>query len=99
MRDTKGGLSDDGSLLLFKIEDLKMSNNLGKDLQDSLSGTINNYLNYVDGNKINLLANHIKVSVSDKYDYGATLDEILYFCHVSLENCIVVLNFINNDYQ
>ena len=69
------------------------------DIKDTVSQTINEYLNYVDGYKINLIATYFELTISDKYDYGDTLDTILYFCNDSLSNSIAVLDFINNDYK
>lgn len=76
-----------------------MINNMQVDIKDTVSQTINEYLNYVDGYKINLIATYFELTISDKYDYGDTLDNILYFCNDSLMNSIAVLDFINNDYK
>lgn len=76
-----------------------MMNNIGKNLKDSIASEINSYLNYVDGSKINLIANYLELTINDKYDYGSTLDEILYYCCNSLANCNKVLLFIDNNYQ
>ena len=85
--------------LTIKQKDTVMLNNIQSDIKDTVSDAINEYLNYVDGYKINLVATHFKLTISNKYDYGATLDEILYFCIADLSNSIAVLNFINNDYK
>lgn len=76
-----------------------MINNMQVNIKDTVSQTINEYLNYVDGYKINLIATYFELAINDKYDYGNTLDTILYFCSDSLMNSIAVLDFINNDYK
>ena len=76
-----------------------MINNMQVNIKDTVSQTINEYLNYVDGYKINLIATYFELTIDDKYDYGATMDSILYFCSDSLMNSIAVLDFINNDYK
>ena len=76
-----------------------MINNKQVSVKNAIAKTINEYLNYVDGYKINLIANYFELTIDDKYDYGATLDSILYFCSDSLMNSIAVLDFINNDYK
>ena len=76
-----------------------MINNMQVSIKDEIAHTLNEYLNYVDGYKINLIATYFELTINDKYDYGATLDSILYFCSDSLMNSIAVLDFINNDYK
>lgn len=75
-----------------------MSNN-DKSLNIVISGTINDYLDFIDGSKIRLIANNFNLEYDDKYDYGNILDLILYFTSESLENSIKVLQFINNDFK
>ena len=76
-----------------------MINNMQVNVKNAIAKTINDYLEYVDGRKINLIATYFELTINDKYDYGATLDSILYFCSDSLMNSIAVLDFINNDYK
>ena len=76
-----------------------MINNKQVSVKNAIAKTINEYLEYVDGYKINLIATYFELTINDKYDYGATLDSILYFCSDSLMNSIAVLDFINNDYK
>lgn len=76
-----------------------MINNKQVSVKNAIAKTINEYLEYVDGHKINLIATYFELTINDKYDYGDTLDTILYFCSDSLMNSIAVLDFINNDYK
>lgn len=76
-----------------------MINNMQVNVKNAIAKTINDYLEYVDGRKINLIATYFELTINDKYDYGDTLDTILYFCSDSLMNSIAVLDFINNDYK
>lgn len=75
------------------------SNNIDESLKKEISRTINNWLDYNDGNKINLVAVNFNIVINDKYDYGDTLDKILIYCNASLQNGINVLQFINNDFK
>lgn len=75
------------------------SNNIDESLKKEISRTINNWLDYNDGNKINLVAVNFNIVINDKYDYGDTLDKILIYCNASLQNSINVLQFINNDFK
>lgn len=74
-------------------------NNIDESLKKEISRTINNWLDYNDGNKINLVAVNFNIVINDKYDYGDTLDKILIYCNASLQNSINVLQFINNDFK
>lgn len=76
-----------------------MINNKQVSIKNAIAKTINEYLEYADGRKINLIATYFELTINDKYDYGVTLDSILYFCSDSLMNSIAVLDFINNDYK
>lgn len=76
-----------------------MINNIDRNIKDDIAKVINSHLDYVDGRKVNLLATYLGLEIIDKYDYGYTLDLILYYCIDSLENSIKVLNFINNGYK
>ena len=76
-----------------------MLNNKQVSLKSEIAKTIDKYLEYVDGNKINLIATYLNFKIYDKYNYGSTLDDIKYYCNVSLSNSLIVLNFINNDYK
>lgn len=76
-----------------------MINNNGANLSLTVAEQINKFLEYVDGNKINLVATHFGLVIDDKYDYGETLDKIMYFCCKSLSNSIEVLKFIDNGYK
>lgn len=75
------------------------SNNIDESLKKEISRTINSWLDYNDGNKINLVAVNFNIVINDKYDYGDTLDKILIYCNASLQNGINVLQFINNDFK
>ena len=75
------------------------SNNIDESLKKEISRTINNWLDYNDGNKINLVAVNFNIVINDKYDYGDTLDKILIYCNASLQNGINVLQFINNGFK
>lgn len=74
-------------------------NNINKSLKSEMSQVINDWLNYNDGSKINLVAVNFNITINDKYDYGDTLDKILIYCNASLQNSINVLQFINNDFK
>lgn len=76
-----------------------MKNNNLVSLKSEIANTIDEYLEYVDGYKINLIATYLNFNIYDKYDYGSALNDIKYYCNVSLSNSIIVLNFINNDYK
>ena len=76
-----------------------MKNNKQVHIKDELSKVISEYLEYVDGYKIILIADYLNIAYDDKLNYGAILDKILFYSQKSLTHSINILTFINNDYN
>lgn len=78
----------------------KTINAVGADLRLDISQALNQWLEYRNGIELRVIINEFKIDpmTSDKYDYGAYMDAILFHCNASLENSINILQFINNEY-
>ena len=78
----------------------RIINSVGADLRLDISQALNQWLNYRNSIELRIITNEFKIDpmTSDKYDYGAYMDAILFYCNASLENSINILQFINNEY-